>query len=68
MEPIPTAIAAIGLLALLSACASNYQDRCIEQGYQSGSPEFSDCVENEISQARRDRRRHRSHGGGGGGR
>ncbi len=68
MQPFPAAIVATGLLALLPACASNFQDRCLEQGYDSGSPEFSDCVENEISQARRDRRRHRSHGGGGGGR
>ncbi len=67
MQPFPAAIVAIGLLALLPACA-NYQDRCLEQGYESGSPEFSGCVEKEISQARRDRQRHRSHGGGGGGR
>ena len=63
MQPFPAAIVALGLLALLPACASNFQDRCLEQGYESGSPEFSDCVEKEISQARRDRRRHRSYGG-----
>ncbi len=69
MQPFPAAIVAIGLLALLSACAS-YQDRCLEQGYESGSPEFSNCLEKKISQAYQDsrnRRRHQMPGGGGGG-
>ena len=52
MQPFLAAIVAIGLLALLPACAS-FQDRCLEQGYESGSLEFSDCVEKHISEARR---------------
>ena len=68
MHSLPTALASMGLLMLLSGCASNYGDRCIEQGYKSGSPEFADCIDGQIEQARRDRRRHRSRSGGGGGR
>ena len=68
MHSLPTALASMGLLMLLSGCASNYGDRCMEQGYKSGSPEFADCIERQIEQARRDRRRHRSRSGGGGGR
>ena len=68
MHPLATALASMGLLMLLSGCASNYGDRCVEQGYKSASPEFADCVERQIEQARRDRRRHRSYGRGGGGR
>ncbi len=45
MQPFPAVLASMGLLMLLSGCASNYGDRCIEQGYKSGSPEFADCVE-----------------------
>jgi hypothetical protein len=67
MQPIPAAIVAIALLTLVAACAANYRDRCVAQGYQSGSPEFSDCVENEIKQARQDRKRHQSYGRGGSG-
>ncbi len=44
MHPLPTVLASMGLLMLLSGCAS-YGDRCIEQGYKSGSPEFAACVE-----------------------
>ncbi len=66
MHSLPTALASMGLLMLLSGCASNYGDRCMEQGYKSGSPEFADCIERQIEQARRDRRRHRGPGQGGG--
>ena len=67
MHPLPTALASMGLLMLLSACAS-YDERCMEQGYKSASPEFADCIERQIEQARRNRpqlRRHRAFGGGG---
>ncbi len=52
MHPLPTTLASMGLLILLSGCAS-YGERCIEQGYKSGSPEFADCIERQIEQARR---------------
>ena len=45
MHSLLTALASMGLLMILSGCASNYGDRCMEQGYKSGSPEFADCVE-----------------------
>ncbi len=59
MHPLPTALASMGLLMLLSGCAS-YGERCIEQGYKSGSPEFADCIERQIEQARRYQRRYQA--------
>ncbi len=64
MQRTPAAVAAIALLAFLSACVSSYKDRCLQQGHQSGSPEFNDCVESETEQARFERNRHRVPGRG----
>ncbi len=55
---LPTALASMGLLMLLSACVANYEDRCMEQGYKSGSPEFADCVEANQAGPGRAQRRH----------
>jgi hypothetical protein len=53
----------IALFTLLSGCASNYEARCIEGGYESGSQVFADCVEQVRAEAAADRaatrRRHR---------
>ncbi len=71
MHSLPTALASMGLLMLLSGCASNYGDRCIEQRYKSGSPEFADCVEANQEGPGRVKRRHCplcTSGAGGGGR
>ncbi len=67
MHPLPTALASMGLLMLLSGCAS-YRDRCIEQGYKSASPEFAACVEASQEGPGRVKRRHcpLCMGGGGG--
>ncbi len=65
MQTVPAAVVAISLLAFLPACAASYRDRCQQQGYQTGSPEFSDCVQSGFEQARRDRKRHLTYGKGG---
>ncbi len=64
MQRTLAAVAALALLAFLSACVSSYKDRCLQQGHQSGSPEFNDCVDSEIEQGRLDRKRHRVPGRG----
>ncbi len=58
MHPLPTALASMGLLMLLSGCATNYDDRSTAQGYKSGSPEFAKGVEADQEGPVRVRRRH----------
>ncbi len=58
MHPLPTALASMGLLMLLSGCATNYDDRSTAQGYKSGSPEFAKGVEADQEGPVRIRRRH----------
>ncbi len=55
MHSLPTALASMGLVLLLSGCATNYEDRCMEQGYKSGSPELADCIEQRQKVARASR-------------
>ncbi len=58
MHLLTTALASMGLLMLLSGCATNYKDRCVEQGYKSGSPEFAACAKADQEGPGRVRRRH----------
>ena len=58
MQRTLDAMAALALLAFVSACVPSYGDRCLQLGHPSGSLEFNDCVENQIQQARRDRKMH----------
>ena len=65
MHTISATVATLSLLVLLSGCASYYEDRCVAQGYESGSSAHSACVQSEIQQARWNRHRHMTYGGGG---